>query len=162
MMITLNSEKTPEQILELLGKQTRAIKTYHYFLLIPRWAFLWKLQGNVLAGKIKNNEFYLILLNKHMVGFPDRFFCGKVINVDNKTIIEGKFKLHPFWLTYYLIIAICILAAFAKDFWGDALLLITFFIICLTPLAIASWLKTCINKDNEEATIERIKEIIAE
>ena len=156
-MITLNSEKTPEQTIELLKEQTLAIKISNFF----RSTFLWKLQGNVLAGKIKNNEFCLILVDKHMVNLPLRFFIGKVISADNKTIIEGKFRWHPFWLYYDLALAICILAIFARGFLVSIPLSMAFFIVCLVPSIIVLRLKISIGKDNEEATIERIKEIIA-
>ena len=154
-MIILNSKKTPEQTLELLKEHTLIIKKRNFW----RFTFLWELQGDVLAGKIKNNNFCLILLNKHMAGFPLRFFYGKVIDADNRAVIEGKFKFRPdFWLNYLIVCIAVIFMGFNFDIWW----FIASLVFTTTISILISLLKARISKDNEDATIERIKEIIAE
>jgi len=160
-MIILNSEKTCEQVLKILNKQTKPIERYPWFLPIGSWDF-WNnyLDGkNALIGKIKRNKFSVILPDSSMGVAPYRFFYGEVReNTEGKAIIKGKFKQPPATYVTYLIIGTII---FGSGIRSDLFTFLWSLFMLLMMVGIGHLIGVVRGKRFETATIEYIEKIIA-
>lgn len=160
-MVVLCSEKNRKQVQALLQERTEHVKIS--YLYVP---FLYWLSDGVLLGKVHNNKFYLIYPNRSMGSrLPLRFFIGKFINVDNKTVIRGRFRYHSFVYIIFLIACLMIIIpdfmSFINGFQGILPVLIRSLIVFLI-FAVCILIGTSKGKRNnsEKETIDFIRKII--
>jgi hypothetical protein len=152
-MIALPSDKTCEQIHDLLRNRIYPIKTRQ--LLLPFFTVgMW---GNVFAGRINKNEFYLIPHRLIYLNPPYRFFYGKIIEADNKAMIVGKFKHHSSnIITYMIMFALALCFGYFHNIMG--FILITFSLVIGFALLMGIWR----GRKYEKETIETLMKILSE
>ena len=151
-MIILESEKSQEQIIELLQKQTRRVKSFYFISLFIALPFL----KRTFAGQINENKFWLFM--PYLAGrrTPFRVFFGTFAEEDNKTIITGKFKYPPsFFIGYLILLVIFVCVSFVFD-------IPIGFIFFMYPsfIIMGVFLDMLRRKSYEQETIEHIEKIL--
>ena len=152
-MITLYSEKTREEVIEIIKKHTRAVKIRH--ILSRR---LLALNGD-MVGNLRKKRSWLFLPDLSMLVLPYRYFFFKILNVDNMTVVSGKFKYHPrAYITYLIVYAV-----FAYKTYNINFRLFYSFLILYCLFAISAFVVGILfGRKYEKRTIEFIEKILAE
>jgi len=110
-MVTLYSDKEYEQIMALLKEQVKNIKPLFYLLPVGLWSGLC---ADLPVGKIKKDNFWLVVADVSIAARPYRFFFGSLTVTDNKTTITGSFRYHPY--TYIISLGLYIFVAYINSF----------------------------------------------
>jgi len=167
-VITLHSDKTCEQVNDLLKKQVKSISLLRLlFTSVRSWDDSWglffpynrDLVGISLVGEIKNNKFWVVMPDWSMWRiFPYRFFFAKVIPKDNGTMIAGKFRFHP--TKYYIPYLIGCIIFFSRSFILTPIFFISTTIMILLFLIMNFIIGGLYGVKFEEQTLEHIKDLI--
>lgn len=152
-MIELHSEKSCEQIRDLLKEQVKQVKLYNFLFPIRTWGGF----DSVPVGKIKRDRFWLIRSDWNISVIPYRFFYAKIVQTDCGTMIVGKFRHHfyiyvVYSVAYVLLTHAVILVSF-QSFVATSIIFALFFASALL-VGIFSGRKM------ELKTIEFIKSIL--
>lgn len=125
----------------------------------PSW-MIWNFRhlDDGFYGEITDNAIWIQKYDNEFVqsGFPKRYFDGRIIKAEGKTIIEGRFRFSSYYYAAYAIMAIVLTFIVPTGGFGNVLVPLIIFCVFSVVSGVIGAL-TC--KKYESAVIDFLKSL---